>query len=290
MTRSGKSARLMAHFGEPFVEMHPADAAAADLAPADLAVIESPGGRATLRVLVSERQRRGSVFAPMHWTDQFASNGRVDALVGGATDPVSGQPELKFTPVSARRYGAVWHGFAVSTRAMVTEDAEYFAVAPAKSGFRAEYAGLSTPEDWTAFAHNTLALDPSWEALAYRDASNGQYRLVAFEDSRLVGALFVARGPVAVSRTFFAERLGREIPSAERLKLLSGRPGARERDRGPVVCACFDVGRNEILDAAREGCETVAAIGARLKAGANCGSCRGEIGRLLERVRERPAV
>jgi assimilatory nitrate reductase catalytic subunit len=290
MTRSGKSPRLMAHFGEPYVEMHPLDAAAAGLKPADLAVVESPRGRVTLRALVSERQRRGSVFAPMHWTDQFASNARVDALVGGATDPISGQPELKFTPVSARRYAAAWHGFAVSVRPIITEGADYFAHAPAKNGWRAELAGLAAPEDWAASARNILALDPSSEVLAYRDAASGQYRVVAFEAGRLVGALFVAREPVAVARTLFAEQLGREVPAAERLRWLSGRPGGETRDRGPIVCACFDVGRNEILAAAGQGCRTVAAIGARLKAGTNCGSCRSEIAGLLVGARERSAI
>ncbi len=46
---------------------------------------------------------RGSVFVPMHWTDQYASSARVDTLVAGNADPVSGQPELKATAVAVRR-------------------------------------------------------------------------------------------------------------------------------------------------------------------------------------------
>jgi assimilatory nitrate reductase catalytic subunit len=240
--------------------------------------------------LISERQRRGSVFTPMHWTDQFASNARVDALVGGATDPISGQPELKFTPVSARRYAAVWYGFAVSVRPLVSQGTDYFAIAPAKKGWRAELAGLAAPQDWAGSAQKILALDPSCEALAYSDAASGQYRLVAFEAGRFVGALFVAREPVAVARAFFVEQLGREVPAGERLRQLSGRPGGETRDRGPMICACFDVGRNEILDAAHQGCGSVAAIGAKLKAGTNCGSCRGEIAGLLAGAKERSAI
>ena len=56
-----------------------------------------------------QRQRRGSLFAPMHWTDQYASLARVDALASSAVDPVSGQPELKFIAVVGealrRRHG-----------------------------------------------------------------------------------------------------------------------------------------------------------------------------------------
>jgi assimilatory nitrate reductase catalytic subunit len=38
--------------------------------------------------LVTDRQRPGQLFVPMHWTDQFASNGRIDALVTAKVDPV----------------------------------------------------------------------------------------------------------------------------------------------------------------------------------------------------------
>jgi assimilatory nitrate reductase catalytic subunit len=147
MTRSAKSARLMAHIGEPFVEIHPADAASARLQAADLAEVESENGRAVLRVVVAERQRRGSLFAPMHWTDQFASNARVDALIASATDPISGQPELKNTSVAVRRFAASWRGFAASVRRVATEGADYFPLAPAKGGWRVELTGMSAPGD-----------------------------------------------------------------------------------------------------------------------------------------------
>jgi assimilatory nitrate reductase catalytic subunit len=50
---------------------------------------------------------------------------------------------------------------------------------------------------------------------------------------------------------------------------------------GPIVCACFGVGRNAICDAIAAGARTPAAIGAELKAGTNCGSCIPEMKRLI---------
>ena len=283
MTRSAKTARLMAHVGEPFVEIHPADAAMIGVAPADLAEIESAHGRAILRVVVTERQRRGSLFAPMHWTDQHASLARVNALIGAASDPLSGQPELKGAPVAARRFEAAWHAFAASTRPIAIEEVDYFAAAVTGGGWRAELADVVAPSDWTLFAQRMLALGDDADLIAYHDAAAGRRRFVAFRDGVLAGAVFAATGPVAVARSWIVERLGEPVPSTERLRLLTGRPGAEARDRGPTVCACFDVGRNEILQAAADLGEaaTVAAIGARLKAGANCGSCGGEIAKLI---------
>ena len=273
MTRTAKTPRLMAHIGEPFVEIHPEDARAIGVAAADLAEIESEHGRAVLRVVVTERQRLGSLFAPMHWTDQYSRLARVDALASSAVDPVSGQPELKITAVSAKRYAAAWHAFGVARGRIATAAAGYFSLAPVRGGWKAELAGRAAPDDWTAFARQTLGLDDDAEMVAYHDAAAGQRRFVAFVGESFAGALFVARAPVAAARAWLAERLGEPIAPEERLKLLAGRPGAEARDRGPTVCACFDVGRNEIVAAGAQGCTTLAAIGAVLKAGTNCGSC-----------------
>ncbi len=114
MTRTAKAPRLMGHFGEPFCEIHPADAAEAGIAPASLVEVQSEFGRAILRALVTDRQRKGSVYVPMHWTGQFASEGRANAVTHPATDPVSGQPGLKRVAVSLKPFAATWFGFAVS--------------------------------------------------------------------------------------------------------------------------------------------------------------------------------
>ncbi len=285
MTRTAKAARLMTHIAEPFVEVYPADAARLQLSDADIAEISSPLGTAIVRVLVTDRQRPGSLFAPIHWTDQLASAARIDALIGAATDPVSGQPELKATPVAIQRFNAAWYGFAISRERPSAAAAEYWALAPAKSGWRVELAGLADPPDWTAFARGVLGLedDEAAELLAYHDAGSGQHRFAAFDGGRLKGAVFIARQPVTVSRSWAAERLGREATSArERLTLLAGCAGTAEKDRGAIVCACFEVGVNDIVGAiAHGGCTSVEAVGVALKAGTNCGSCRSEIGRLV---------
>ena len=67
----------------------------------------------------------------------------------------------------------------------------------------------------------------------------------------------------------------------QRAMLLSGRSGAGRTSAGPVICACFGVGRTTICDAIAGGARSAADIGARLKAGTNCGSCIPEVKRLI---------
>ncbi len=98
MTRTGLSPRLAVHVSEPFVEMHPRDAMALGLEQAMLARVETVHGIAVLRVMLSEGQQPGSLFAPIHWSAENSSAGRACALVQPDTDPWSGQPEAKATP------------------------------------------------------------------------------------------------------------------------------------------------------------------------------------------------
>jgi assimilatory nitrate reductase catalytic subunit len=69
-----------------------------------------------------------------------------------------------------------------------------------------------------------------------------------------------------------------------RRSLLAGRPvgGA---DDGPVVCACFQVGRRRVEAAIAGGACTAAEVGLATRAGTNCGSCLPEIKTLLGGVR-----
>ena len=74
-------------------------------------------GQCILKVVVSERQQRGMLFAPIHWSDANASSARVGALVAPFTDPYSGQPESKSTPASITPYEYVFRGFVLSRQA-----------------------------------------------------------------------------------------------------------------------------------------------------------------------------
>jgi assimilatory nitrate reductase catalytic subunit len=275
----------MSHFAEPFVEMHRDDASTAGVAANDLAIVESRHGRIVARVAVTAQQKRGSIFVPMHWSQQYASEARVDALMSAHVDPVSGQPELKFTPSRVRPYAARWYAFAVTMVRPSNTVAGYWAVAPlASGGWRVELAGVADQSDWEAFAATVLP-DPEGkhvERLAYHDARAGRHRFALFADGRCAGLLFASADPLAISRTWIVDQLNQTIAPAVRLRLLAGRPGTDAPERGRIVCACLDVGQNEILDAiVAKGCTTIAAVGACVKAGTNCGSCRAEIGRLI---------
>jgi assimilatory nitrate reductase catalytic subunit len=280
MTRTGRAPRLAQHIAEPFAEIHPADADARGIAPAELVTLAAGGARAILRALVTDRVAEGTVFAPMHWTAETASAARIGALIPGLTDPHSGQPALKDAPVELARYPAAWHGFAVS-RARPEAAAAYWARARIDRGWRVELADAAEPADWDAWARAAFAA-PAAELVAWTDAARRRRRMALVEDGAVVAALFTAPEPVELARTHVAAAFG----TAGAADLLAGRPGAATPDGGPIVCACFDVGLNTIAQAIATGrATTLAEVEASLRAGTNCGSCRPEIGALLARAR-----
>ncbi|MBO6901695.1 MAG: molybdopterin-dependent oxidoreductase [Rhizobiaceae bacterium] len=289
MTRTGKSSRLSAHMAEPFAEIHPQDAARLSIGDADLVRVESRHGAAVVRALVTARQRPGSVFVPMHWTDEFAALARVCALVATVTDPHSGQPASKNVPIRLERYEASCYGFAISARRPNTEGLDYWALARADGGWRIELAFKDvTPEHETTF-RRLLGLSGNGddvEVLAYCDARRGDHRMAAFEDAKLLGALYLSRTPVAVAREWaigqFAES---HMDQRSRFRVVAGRSGTDRPDAGAMVCSCFGIGINQIAAAVRSGCNTVEAVGRSLSAGTNCGSCRAEIKGIIDAYR-----
>ena len=137
---------------------------------------------------------------------------------------------------------------------------------------------LTDAVDWTSFAASLFGAATGAETLAYHDVTPADIASPASTGDRLVGALFLAPEPVAVSRDWACEQLSTQHSGQRaRMAVIAGRPGFGLVDRGAIVCSCFGVGANQIASRRSAGLPTVAAIGEALKAGTNCGSCRAEI-------------
>jgi assimilatory nitrate reductase catalytic subunit len=71
------------------------------------------------------------------------------------------------------------------------------------------------------------------------------------------------------------------LDAAARRFLLAGRSGSAGFDASPTICACFGVRARAILAAIEAGATSAQAIGMKLKAGTNCGSCLPELRRMI---------
>ncbi|MBI3275186.1 MAG: (2Fe-2S)-binding protein, partial [Methylocystis sp.] len=288
MTRTGVAPRLSQHTAEPYAELHPIDARALGIAPASLTRISNVRGSIVVRALVTDRQRRGSVLAPFHWSDQNASAARVDALIAANVDPISGQPESKACSVKVEPWPAAWFGFALTRKKPGHIPAGYWALARTHFGWRIELADTDSPPDWRSLAGAVLdgPKDADWSLCAVEDQRAGDFRWLAREHDKAMGLLIVSRQPVAASRAFLCEQF-ESVDGWRAMSLLAGRPPASGADHGRALCVCHGVGSKDIESAIEdEELDSVEAIGRITRAGTGCGSCKPEIARMLHEMRQ----
>lgn len=98
-TRTGKVAALNRQEPDPFIEIHPVDAARFSVHDGQWVKMISRRGCATGRLRVTESIRPGLLFMPFHWGDLHSPDTNVNTATNSAIDPRSGQPELKYCAV-----------------------------------------------------------------------------------------------------------------------------------------------------------------------------------------------
>ena len=188
MTRTGISPRLALHVPEPFVEVHPDDAEHAGLTEGGLAQVATAHGACIVKVVVSADQRPGSLFLPIHWSDETASRARVGELVAAHTDPHSGQPEAKATPAAIAPVAYAMRGVICTPRPMALPAATWWVRIATSDGIEYRLATDQGPMLWHDFAYGALPADAR---LAER--IEGQtYRAAAIADGAVDGLICIA--------------------------------------------------------------------------------------------------
>jgi assimilatory nitrate reductase catalytic subunit len=282
LTRTGLAPDLCRHAPEPYVEIHPDDAAPLNIGDDTLMRVITRYGEAVAIAKLSARQRRGSLFMPMHWTDAYAPSGRANPLVGSAVDPQSGQPEFKHTPARIQAYRETWRGFFIARRpeAAPLGSALIWRRIPSDACHLHEFAGRGDAAERDSIAAAfSGSPHPARELVNFEDRGTGALRRAAIVGGRLDWALFLTTAPRLPPRDWLLGLFEENTLSDDaRLSLLAGRPlGRLQAEAGPMVCACLKVGALTIGRAIAAGAQDVEAVGRVTGAGTNCGSCRPEI-------------
>jgi ferredoxin-nitrate reductase len=134
-SKTGKVNKLNQHISESFLEIHPLDAKARNINDNDLVEISSLRGNARVKAKLSTDIKPGLVFMPMHWgLIKDSDLHRANNLTNNLVDPLSGEPDFKYTAVQVKLYhkprqkiivvgaGAAACGFVKSYRDLNVED------------------------------------------------------------------------------------------------------------------------------------------------------------------------
>lgn len=282
MTRTGEVPRLMAQAPEAFVALHPVDAAACGVRAGGLAEIASAWGSAVARVTINAEVQPGQVFMPMHWSDEIMPGGSPGRVVNPACDPVSGQPELKHTPVRLAPVAAEWEGLVLSRQRLRPGTAAHWSRARVAGGYAYRLSGTGLIE---AGFEDALGLLGSGTGRAeLRDRARGIFRASTTDEAGgLLGYVMVGP-PGALPDPAWLLGLFASVdpPDAHaRRKLLAARASEAAPATGAIICACFGIGAGTIRDAIRAGAGSTGELGRLLKCGTNCGACLPELRQLI---------
>jgi assimilatory nitrate reductase catalytic subunit len=294
MTRTGLAPSLMSHTSEPLLTIHPADASVRGIQQGMLVRVTTAEGEVLLRADLRHTQRHGDIFAPMHWTDQFASTGPIATVVSAKVDPVSGQPALKATAATVSPVDVLFHGLLLRRALGPIQPREtdtcHWVRVPVTEGQMYRLAGLRAipvGEDLARFAASLLDLPAGTQWLEVLDKRRGVLRVAAVFDGALEACLFLARDAASLpNEAAIIPMLGAPVPDSARARILAGRMYDATAAEGPRMCACFGVTRDAIRHAvATHRLSSVQQIGVLLRAGTNCGSCIPELEEILRDVR-----
>ena len=185
-----------------------------------------------LKVVVSERQQRGMLFAPIHWSEANATGARVGALVAPFTDPFSGQPENKATPASIAPYEYVFRGFALSRKPLELPAHAWWARVAVNGGHGYLFADNADLAGWQSWLRSVAGDDVA----EYEDFGGGVYRAASFAGDRIETCLFIGPAQDAgdwnvVKDLFVADTLDRRPAPHAAVGQIDRRAGHRRPDR-----------------------------------------------------------
>jgi ferredoxin-nitrate reductase len=105
MTKTGKVSRLMTHIPSPVLDINAIDAYKEGIKSGDIVVVTSKNGSVRVKAKVSNAIRESVVFLPMHWGKQLDNDlNRTNNLTNILVDPISKEPDFKYTAVAIKKY------------------------------------------------------------------------------------------------------------------------------------------------------------------------------------------
>ena len=293
MSRTGTVAQLYNHVEEPVVSMNQDDMTRRQLKSGDIVKLSNKRGSLNIRVHQSEEVNPAETFIPMHWGSQFMSGLGVNALMPPTFDKTSKQPELKHTAIKIEKLDLPWQmtvmracsnlNLIENIRALLKHfDYATCGLYGRDHGMVVLRASHHSAPDAAIIQRldQMLGMVEDAPMLNYDDAKRGIHKRILVESGQVTGVKLIGETLAAdwlkqvMQQGQFTDELRRWA-----LAPLSA-PPTGQKSRGKIVCNCFDVSENEIIETCEAGAD-FQTLQAKLQCGTNCGSCVPELKRLV---------
>lgn len=304
MSRTGKSHLLTSHTSQPEVSINSLTAAELKIKQGDMVKVSNTNGYICLPANVTDDVLVKQLFVPIHWSREFASSANVATLFASIVDPISAQPELKHCPVKCEKI-AIKQYVQIHSPAHIDD---FEALLPVGCHW-VKYQGQSSViynlwceeelldlvEDVKTLLNKLISQHVTEQVtetsitdnksklrqnvwLTYSNNTSSQ--LSALRDNRFVALAFFSRKPLVIDESWINEILQDDQASSEQINAVLHRKV--KLNKGRKICSCFSVYQQDIVDAIQlEGIDSLDGLGAKLKCGTNCGSCKTELTGIL---------
>jgi assimilatory nitrate reductase catalytic subunit len=294
MSRTGTVAQLYNHVEEPAVSMNQDDMTRRQLKSGDIVKLSNKRGSLNIRVQQSEEVKPAETFIPMHWSSQTMTGLGVNALMPPVFDKTSKQPELKHTAIKIEKLDLPWQMTVMRTcsnlslieniRTLLKHfDYATCGLYGRDHGMVVLRASHHSAPDIAIIQRldQMLGMVEDAPMLNYDDAKRGIHKRILVESGQVTGVKLVGE-TLAADWLKQVMQQGQFTDELRRWALAPlSTPPTGQKSRGKIVCNCFDVSENEIIETCEAGAD-FQTLQAKLQCGTNCGSCVPELKRLVK--------
>ncbi|WJG11101.1 nitrate reductase [Aliiglaciecola sp. LCG003] len=283
MTRTGKSTALLAHADQAKLQISQKDALELKLSNDQLVAVcseinlEKP---VVLPIQIVTGLGENQLFVPIHWGETWGSSCSVSRLFGDTVDPISGQPELKYSRVNL-------------LNVTITEYCELISMNPIDSAKLQEYDYWSVKNVDDLFCYSICLFNGEFDLTALQALTDDEHRWLTFnqddmrsaigwQQQQISAALYVSKAAINIVHAAYSNIF--KNPQKELLEVADILRNNMDASTvtGNKICSCFDVTQGQICEAIQSGLNSVEQLGKHLKCGTNCGSCKPELKQLIE--------
>jgi len=293
MSRTGTIAQLYNHVEEPLLSMNADDMQRRQLKDGDIVKLSNKRGELNIRIQTSDEVKPAQTFLPMHWGRQFMNGLGANALMPADVDKTSKQPELKHTAVRVEKLDLPWQMTVMRTCHDLGLLAE---IRKLLKHFDYATCGLYGREQGMVVLRASHTEQPSAEVIAqldvllgmvegapmlnYDDAKRSVSKRILVEEGQVTGVRLIGETLAAdwLKQVMLEGQITDELRKWALAPLST--PPTGQKSRGKIICNCYDVSENEIIETCEMGAD-LQTLQAKLKCGTECGSCVPELKRMV---------